>query len=92
MDDIIVFGSTRAEHNANLNRCLQQLAIKGLRLNQIKRDFLRNTLSFFGQDFSKEGTRPDPKRVIDLLNALQPTNVHEIRSLLGMANCCSKYI
>ena len=91
-DDIIVFGSTRAEHDANLDKCLQRLAIKGLRLNQSKCDFLRSTLSFFGQVFSEDGTRPDPQRVVDLLNAPQPSNAHDVRSLLGMANYSSKYI
>jgi len=91
-DDIIVFGSTRAEHDANLDRCLQRLAVKGLRLNQIKCDFLSSTLSFFGQVFSEEGTRPDPRRVTDLLNAPQPNSAHDVRSLLGMANYSSKYI
>lgn len=91
-DDIIVFGATRAEHDSNLDKCLQRLAMKGLRLNGSKCNFLNSTLSFFGQVFSQEGTRPDPKRVEDLLNAPQPTNAHEVRSLLGMANYSSKYI
>ncbi len=91
-DDIIVFGSTRAEHDANLDKCLQRLAIKGLRLNQSKCDFLSSTLSFFGQVFSEDGTRPDPQTVVDLLNAPQPSNAHDVRSLLGMANYSSKYI
>ena len=91
-DDIIVFGSTGAEHDANLDKCLQRLAIKGLRLNQSKCDFLSSTLSFFGQVFSEDGTRPDPQRVVDLLNAPQPSNAHDVRRLLGMANYSSKYI
>ena len=91
-DDIIIFGSTRAEHDSNLDKCLQCLKAKGLRLNKSKCSFLNNTLSFFGQVFSKEGTRPDPKRVTDLLNAPQRTNSHEVRSFLGMANYSSKYI
>jgi hypothetical protein len=53
-DNIIVFGSTRTEHDANLDKCLQRLAMKGLRLNRSKCNFLSNT--FFGQVFSKEGT------------------------------------
>ena len=91
-DDIIIFGSTRAEHDSNHDKCLQRLKAKGLRLNKSKCSFLNNTLSFFGQVFSKEGTRPDPKRVTDLLNAPQPTNSHEVRSFLGMTNYSSKYI
>ena len=91
-DDIIVFGSTRTEHDANLDKCLQRLAMKGLRLNRSKCNILSTTLSFFGQAFSKEGTYPDPRRVADLLNAPQPNNAHEVRSILGMANYSSKYI
>ncbi len=90
--DDIVFGSTRAEHDANLDKCLQRFAIKSLRLNQSKCDFLSSTLSFFGQVFSEDGTRPDPQRVVDLLNAPQLSNAHDVRSLLGMANYSSKYI
>jgi hypothetical protein len=86
-DEIIVFGSTRTEHvDANLDKCLQRLAMKGLRLNRSKFNFLSNTLSFFGQVFSKEGTHPDPRSVADLLNAPQSNNAHEVRSIIGMVN------
>ena len=56
--------------------------------------FENTTLEFFGQIFSKDGMHPDPKRVEDLLKAPRPTNVHvhEVRSLLGMANYSSKDI
>ena len=82
-DDIIVFGSTRTEHDANLDKCLQRLAMKGLRLNRSKCNFLSTTLSFFGQVFWKEGTHPNPRRVADLLNAPQRNNAHEVRSFIA---------
>ena len=91
-DDIIVFGTTRAEHDSNLENCLRRLISKGLKPNRDKCVFLSNTLEFFGQIFSKDGIRPDPKRVTDLLNAPRPGNVSEVRSLLGMANYSSQYI
>ncbi len=91
-DDIIVFGKTRAEHDQNLDKCLSRLSNSGLKLNRDKCSFLKDKLEFFGQIFSREGTRPDPKRVNDLLNAPQPSSVPEVRSLLGMANYSSKYI
>ena len=91
-DDIIVFGQTREEHDENLDKCLARLKSKGLTLNKSKCTFLSDTLEFFGQVFSKHGTRPDPKRVSDLLNAPVPKNVHEVRSLLGMASYSSHYI
>jgi hypothetical protein len=39
-----------------------------------------------------EGCKPDPKRYSVLKNAPKPTNVSEVRSLLGMATYSSKYI
>ena len=91
-DDIIVFGKTRKEQDSNLEQCLKRICNKGLHLNQSKCKFLDTTLSFFGQVFSSQGCKPDPKRVQDLQNAQIPRNVHEVRSLLGMANYSSKYI
>ena len=96
-DDIIIFGSTRSEHDQNLDACLKRISSKGLRLNRSKCNFLSTKLSFFGQIFTKEGTRPDPKKVNDLLHAPKPGSLRvpmkfELRSFLGMANYGSKYI
>ena len=91
-DDIIVYGKTREEHDINLDKCLQRLFDRGFRLNQSKCSFLTRTLKFFGQIFSASVTQPDPIRVKDLQDAPKPTNVHAVRSLLGMANYSSKYI
>ena len=91
-DDILVFGSTRDEHDRALEACLKRLSEKGLVLNSSKCSFLQTELSFFGQIFSEKGTQPDPKRAEDLANATVPTNIQEVRSLLGMANYSAKYI
>ena len=58
-DDIIVYGKTEQEHDENLDKCLQRLYDRGLRLNQSKCKFDSNTLEFFGQIFSEAGTQPD---------------------------------
>ena len=91
-DDIIVYGKTRDEHDTNLEKCLQRLSEKGLKLSKPKCKFLTRTLSFFGQIFSDAGIRPDLKRVKDPQDAPVPTNVHEVRSFFGMVNYSSKYI
>ena len=88
-DDIIVFGTTKQQHNTVLGQCLKRLSDKGLTLNSRKCSFLQLTLSFFGQIFSAERTRPDPKRV---QNASEPQNASEVRSLLEMASYNRKYI
>eukprot|EP00794_Sanderia_malayensis_P000736 gene736-biopygen16 len=91
-DDIIVFGRTRQEHDHALDNCLKRLTEKGLTLNKSKCRFLNTELEFFGQIFSEQGTRPDPRRVQDVLDAAVPQTVSELRSFLGMVNYSSKYI
>ena len=91
-DYIIVFGKNRPEHDKALNACLHRLSHKGLTLNASKCKFLTKSLSVFGQIFSANGTHPDPKHIQDLQDAAVPTNVHEVRSFLGMANYNCKYI
>ena len=83
---------SKQQHDTALEQCLKRLSDKELTLNRGKCSFLRPTLSFFGQIFSAEGTRPDPKRVEDLQNASEPQNAGELRGLLKMANCSRKYI
>ena len=91
-DDIFVFGKTRRKHDTALRNCLERLQERGLTLNPRKCTFLKSSINFFGQIFSAQGTRPDPKRIEDLENASVPVNAKEVRSLLGMANYSSKYI
>ena len=91
-DDILVFGSTRQEHDQALENCLKRLKEKGLTLNKSKCSFLNTELEFFGQIFSEQGTRPDPRRTQDVIDAAIPQNVSELRSFLGMVTFSSKYI
>ena len=73
-DDIIAHGKSREEHDTAVCNCLKRLQEKGLTLNAKKCSFFQPTLEFSGQIVSKEGTRPDPKRVTDLKNIPTPTN------------------
>ena len=91
-DDILIFGRNQETHDASLSAVLERLKEKGLTLNKNKCAFNKGTLEFFGQIFSAKGTSPDPKKVQDIKLADQPQNPKEVRSLLGLANYCSRYI
>ena len=91
-DDIIIFGHARNKLDQALASCLNRLSKNGLTLNATKCKLLIASLSFFGQVFSAEGTKPDPARITDLQIAQIPKNVQEIRSFLGMTNYSSCYI
>ena len=91
-DDIIIFAKTREDHDQALSDCFKRVANHGLTLNASKCKLLAESLSFFGQVFTAEGTTLDPALILDLQTASVPTDVHEVRSFLGMANYSNKYI
>ena len=91
-DDIIVFGSTRQEHDKALECCLAYLRDTGLTVNLEKCKFLQPTIDFYGQTFSAQGTCPDPKRIDAIRKMSAPSNAKEVLSFLGMVNYSSKYI
>ena len=91
-DDIIVYGHTPEEHNANLKRVLQRLREKNARLNMDKCRFSQSEVTFYGQVFGKQGVHADPQKVKAITDMPSPTNVSEIRSLLGMAQYIARYI
>ena len=91
-DDILVYGKSPEEHDKNLQQVLLRLREKGLTLNKKKCVFGRDNLKYLGYIFSKEGMSPDPAKVSALNDASAPTHPTEVRSLLGMANYCSRFI
>ena len=64
----------------------------GLMLKEAKCEFLQREILFFGHIYSKEGIRPDPSRINDIINLEPPSTIRDIHSFLGMLNYCSKFI
>ena len=63
IDDILVTGHTRTEHEANLHQVLGRIREYGLRLNKAKCVFFQNELEFLGYLISSEGIKPTQSRV-----------------------------
>ena len=91
-DDIIIFGTTQTKHDEALEKVLKRLQDCGLTLNHSKCEFNKPTLEFYGHIFSKKGLSPSPDKVKAIQECQAPTNPKEVRSLLGMATFCSRYI
>ena len=91
-DDVIVFGKSQADHDKALKAVFQKFAEVNLTLNKSKCAFNKSSLSFFGFVFSKDGISPDPRKVEAIHSMDRPSSVHEIRSFLGMATNCAKFI
>ena len=91
-DDVIIYGKSQNEHDAALRAVCQRFMEIGLTLNDGKCLFNQNKLTFFGLVFSSDGISADPAKVSAIKNAPAPRCVNDIRSLLGMATSCAKFI
>ena len=91
-DDLIVFGKDQMEHDRNLHQVLTRLQERQLTLNSDKCKFNVPEITFFGFDISAAGIRPNHQTTEAIRNAPTPKNALEVRSFLGLANFCSRFI
>ena len=92
MDDILVHGRNREEHDARLNAVLRIINDSGLKLNPKKCVFRKTELTYFGHLIGGDGIKPDPERVEALLELSRPNNVSELRTVLGMFQYLAKFV
>ncbi|KAL5506010.1 hypothetical protein EMCRGX_G007569 [Ephydatia muelleri] len=62
IDDTLVFGHTKEEHDRSLTAILTRLETAGVTLNKDKCSFGQESLKFLGHVIDKEGIRPDPDK------------------------------
>ena len=91
-DDVIVYGATQTEHDNTLRSVFQRLADKGLTLNKQKCLFNQHKLTFVEFVFSSKGISPDHIKVAAIHDAPPPKSCKDVRSFLGLAAYCSKFI
>ena len=90
-DDVIVYGSSKEQHDNRLTNILNVIEQSGLKLNREKCSFGQTSINFLGHKISENGCEPDPAKVRAILD-LPPPNATNVRSLVGMINYLERYI
>ena len=91
MDDILVYGATREEHDERLREVLQRLRDLGMTLNPEKCSFAKSSVKFLGHMIDSEGIKPDPDKVSAIEKFTTPSCIGDVRRFLGMINQLSKF-
>ena len=91
MDDVIVFGANKDEHDTRLECVLQRLQSAGVTLNADKCRFAKTELRFLGHLITQQGIMPDPEKTVAIAKMPAPTNVSELKRFMGMANHLGKF-
>ena len=91
MDDILVSGKDKAEHDQRLKQVLDRLVERGLTLNLEKCLFSQTTLEYLGQIIDSQGIKKDPSKVKAIADMAVPQNIADLRRFLGMVNHLMKF-
>lgn len=92
IDDILIFGSTREEHDSRLLKVLNIAKNKGLKFNKEKCKVGVTEIKFLGHILSGNGISMDPDKISAVLKMSNPTNKKELERLIGFFNYLSKFI
>ncbi|KAK2721380.1 hypothetical protein QYM36_003607, partial [Artemia franciscana] len=92
VDDILVYGKNRKEHDQRLSAVLRRARKKGIRFNSEKCKFSKDKVKYFGHIISRDGIKPDPEKIRAIQDMPSPQSKEELQTLLGMLNFLSKYI
>ena len=92
MDDVLVFESDQEEHDKTLRAALERLESAGVTLNPKKCEFSKGSLKFLGHIINKNGISADPEKVLAITELPPPTNISELRCVMGMINQLGKFL
>lgn len=92
IDDILVWGSTKSEHDERLRNVLLRARERGFKFNPDKCQICVNEIKYLGTVFSSEGIKIDDRKVEAIVKLPAPTCRKDLERFLGMLNYVAKFI
>lgn len=92
IDDVLVFGSSKEEHDIRLRAVLDRLKKNGLTINEAKCEFGQSMVVFMGHQLSANGILPTNEKVSAIQSFRRPQTASEMRRFLGLVNYVGKFI
>ena len=91
-DDIVVYGVSEEDHDANLVNLLNVAQIEGLVLNSKKLELKCPRVSFFGVEYSADGMHPCPKKIQGITEMTPPMDKQQLASFIGMVTYMGNFV
>ncbi|XP_038066604.1 uncharacterized protein LOC119736660 [Patiria miniata] len=88
----LLVSRTFDEHLERLQQILARIQEAGLKLQPKKCHVLQRQVSYLGHIVSNEGVKTDPEKVQKVQNWPVPSNLHEVRSFLGLASYYRRFV
>ena len=91
-DDIVIYGTSDQDHDANLINLLNVAQLEGLVLNSKKLELKRPKVSFFGAEYSVDGMHPCPKKIQSITEMTPPIDKQQLASFIGMVTYMGNFV
>ena len=91
-DDIVVYGVSEEDHDANLVNLLNVAQIEDLVLNSKKLELKCPRVSFFGAEYSADGMHPCPRKIQGITEMTPPTDKQQLGSFIGMVTYMGNFV
>jgi hypothetical protein len=92
LDDILVYSKNKEEHAEHLRLVLERLHEHKLYAKYSKCEFWLSEVTYLGHVISKDGIAVNPERVQAILDWTPPKNARQVRSFLGLASYCRRFV
>ena len=91
MDDIIISGKNRSEHEENVSLVLKRLQDSGFRINAEKSKFFQPSVEYCGFRLDANGIHKTDDKIASIRDAPIPANTTELKSFLGFIQYYSSF-
>ncbi|XP_038835775.1 uncharacterized protein LOC120033479 [Salvelinus namaycush] len=92
VDDVLMRSETWSHHLNEMDHVLTLLGTAGAKLAIMKGQWCRTKVNYVGLLVGAEGILPQSNRIQAVRNIKTPTNLHEVRSFLGVCNYSRQFI
>ena len=92
VDDLLVWGETKEQHDERLKRALEIARSSGIKLNKDKCEIGLQEGTYIGHTLSSNGLKPDVNKVEAIRRIDTPNDKPAVQKFLGMATYLAKFI
>jgi hypothetical protein len=92
LDDILIYSKNEEEHAEHLRLVLEKLREHRLYAKFSKCEFWLPEVTYLGHVISGKGIAVNPERVRAVLDWTPPETVKQVRSFLGLASYCRRFV
>ena len=92
LDNITISGKTQEDHDENVRKFMDAARDANLTLNRSKCEFSTRRLKILGSVIENGTISPDPDRLRPLINLPPPSNLKELRRVMGLFAHYSQFI